>query len=130
MLLLAMFDYLACRRNLGCGDLPALFHTVELLPQHQLHKRLLQPINNYSFDSQFNDDDLPPQERDRLAAKGLSRISQSRERFLLEKGGGDGGANAQGPVANLVSGIRVFVRIQEGQPIEEVAEIVKNIEQK
>ena len=49
-----------------------------------------------------------------MAAKGLSRISQSRERFLLEKGGGDGGANALGPTGNLVSGLRVFVRIQEG----------------
>lgn len=67
-------------------------------------------------------------ERERLAAKGLSRISQSRERFLLEKGGGDDGANALGPMGNLVSGLRVFVRIQEGQPIEEVVEIIKNIE--
>lgn len=63
-----------------------------------------------------------------MAAKGLSRISQSRERFLLEKGGGDDGANALGPMGNLVSGLRVFVRIQEGQPIEEVVEIIKNIE--
>lgn len=63
-----------------------------------------------------------------MAAKGLSRISQSRERFLLDKGGGDDGPNALGPMGNLVSGLRVFVRIQEGQPIDEVVEIIKNIE--
>lgn len=67
------------------------------------------------------------QERKRLAAKGLSRISQSRERFLLEKGGGDKGANSQGPVASLVSGLRTFVRLEEGHSVDEVAETVKTI---
>lgn len=70
------------------------------------------------------------QERDRLAAKGLSRISRSRERFLLEKGGGDDGANAQGPVGQLVSGLRVFIRIQEGQKAEDVAEMIDAIERR
>ncbi|CAM9795046.1 unnamed protein product [Ectocarpus sp. 6 AP-2014] len=68
-------------------------------------------------------------ERKRLAAKGLSRISQSRERYLLEKGGGDNGANQRGPVGSLVSGLRTFVRIQEGQSVDDVAEIVNTIEQ-
>lgn len=49
---------------------------------------------------------------------------------MLEKGGGDGGANSQGPLGTLVSGLRVFVRIEEGQPVEEVAEIIKTIEDK
>lgn len=70
------------------------------------------------------------QERDRLAAKSLSRISKSRERFLLEKGGGDDGANSQGPVGNLVSGLRVFIRIQDGQKAEDVAEMVGAIERR
>ncbi|CAN0078079.1 unnamed protein product [Scytosiphon promiscuus] len=68
-------------------------------------------------------------ERKRLAAKGLSRISQSRERFLLEKSGGEKGANSQGPVGSLVSGLRTFVRIEEGQSVDDVAGIVKTIEQ-
>lgn len=67
------------------------------------------------------------QERKRLEAKGLSRISQSREKFLLEKGGGDNGANSKGPVGNLVSGLRTFVRIQDGQSVDEVADIVQTI---
>ncbi|CAM9439257.1 unnamed protein product [Pylaiella littoralis] len=66
-------------------------------------------------------------ERKRLEAKGLSRISQSRENFLLEKGGGDNGANSKGPVGNLVSGLRTFVRIQDGQSVDEVADIVQTI---
>lgn len=69
------------------------------------------------------------QERKRLAAKGLSRISQSRERFLLEKGGSENGASSQGPVGSLVSGLRTFVRIEQGQSIDDVARIVKQIEQ-
>lgn len=69
------------------------------------------------------------QERKRLAAKGLSRISQSRERFLLEKSGGENGANSQGPVGSLVSGLRTFVRIEEGQSVDDVAGIVKTIDQ-
>lgn len=69
------------------------------------------------------------QERKRLAAKGLSRISHSRERFLLEKGGGDHGVHSQGPVGNLVSGLRTFVRIQDGQSVDEVADIVQTIGQ-
>lgn len=69
------------------------------------------------------------QERKRLAAKGLSRISQSRERYLLERGGGENGANPRGPVGSLVSGVRTFVRIQEGQSVDDVAAIVNTIEQ-
>ncbi|CAM9599411.1 unnamed protein product [Ectocarpus fasciculatus] len=68
-------------------------------------------------------------ERKRLAAKGLSRISQSRERYLLERGGGENGANPRGPVGSLVSGVRTFVRIQEGQSVDDVAAIVNTIEQ-
>eukprot|EP00752_Nemacystus_decipiens_P017944 g16084.t1 len=66
-------------------------------------------------------------ERKRLAAKSLSRISPSRERFLLEKGGGDKGVHAQGPVASLVTGLRVFVRLEDGHSVDEVAEIVETI---
>lgn len=64
-----------------------------------------------------------------MAAKGLSRISQSRERFLLEKGGGENGANSQGPVGSLVSGLRTFVRIEDGQSVDELADIIETIGQ-
>ncbi|CAM9461734.1 unnamed protein product [Sphacelaria rigidula] len=67
------------------------------------------------------------EERDRLAAKGLSKVSESRERFLLEKGGGEGGANEQGPLGTIATGLGVFVRIEKGQQPREVIETINMI---
>lgn len=69
------------------------------------------------------------QERGRLAAKGLSKVSESRQRYLLGRGAGDKGANRDGPVATIASGLHVFVRIMEGQQAAEIAKIILAIEQ-
>lgn len=67
------------------------------------------------------------QERDRLAAKGLSKVSESRERFLLERGGGEGGANEQGPIGTIAAELGVFLRIEKGQQPREVIETINAI---
>lgn len=68
------------------------------------------------------------QERDRLAAKKLSKVSQSRERFLLEKGRGrDRARTKEPPTETLASKLRVFIRMQEGQSIEQLTDIIDTI---
>lgn len=69
------------------------------------------------------------QERDRLAAKRLSKVSRSRERFLLEKGrGGHGTRSKEPPTETLASKLSVFVRMQEGQSIEQLTDTIQTIE--
>lgn len=70
---------------------------------------------------------LLAQERDLLSDKVLSKVSQSRERFLLERGGDDRRANQEGPMATVAEGLHVFMRIEKGQQAPEVVETILEI---
>lgn len=67
------------------------------------------------------------EERDLLSDKVLSKVSQSRERFLLERGGDDRRANQEGPMATVAEGLHVFMRIEKGQQAPEVVETILEI---
>ncbi|CAM9351452.1 unnamed protein product [Discosporangium mesarthrocarpum] len=68
------------------------------------------------------------EERERLVCKGLSKVSRSRQRYLLEQGGKDSSTNARGPVGNLVERLGVFLRVSAEEDADEVAAKIKEIE--
>jgi hypothetical protein len=64
------------------------------------------------------------EERERLQAKGLNKVSRSRQRFLSTE---EGAGRSQAPDAALNDKIRVFLRVDDDSRAEQLADVVAAI---
>lgn len=70
-----------------------------------------------------------PQERERLTSKTLSRVSSSRERFLVERRKDKKAQPEAGPGASVSSDLDLYLSLEDGLEAAQMANTIRNIKE-